>query len=96
MIKKVLDKESKVLESTLVNYHFVLKESDYIQNYKAFKKEFDNLNTLHKEFMKRETFALAQQMLAKPGRTKDQLGLVNDARRPRQSKANKVENVEMF
>ena len=74
----MLDKESKILESTLVNYHYVIKESDYIDGFRSFKKEFDNLNTLHKEFMKRETFALAQKMLQKEARTKGQMSLVND------------------
>ena len=71
MIKNVLDNESKILESTLVNYHHVMKESDYIENFRCWKKEYDNLNTLHKEFMKRETFSLAKKILAKEVYTKE-------------------------
>ena len=40
-----------------------MKESDYIQSYSQWKKEFDNLNTLHKEFMKIETFKMAKKIL---------------------------------
>jgi hypothetical protein len=39
-----------------------MKSSDYIQRNPTYKKEYDNLNTLHKEFMKRETFKLAKAL----------------------------------
>ena len=67
----MLDKESKALESTLVNYHHIMKESNYIQKFNCWKKEYDNLNTLHKEFLKIETFKLANTILNGQQRTKN-------------------------
>ena len=47
-----------------------MKESDYIEKFSNWKKEYDNLNTLHKEFMKRESYGLAKKIIKKKFRTK--------------------------
>jgi len=55
-----------------------MKESNYIEKFRIWKKEYDNLNTLHKEFMKRETIKLARKIIKKDLRTKPELLLAND------------------
>lgn len=54
-----------------------MKNSDFILRNPAYKKEFDNLNTLHKEFMKRETFRLAKSISASSNLTRNQIMLIN-------------------